>query len=177
MRVLEPLQDRATTGAGKRLVLPQPRRVRFLIRGEGSVSAGAVTIECCPESTKAGKFWLELATIPVPADNGLAQYYTEEASGLFRARISRPVSNGSVTVTPLVSRSGPDRTDRTRVVWRQQWNIFVVAMPVRCHQQHNRLHSRSHDAVIRVCDSAGNVIETHEHDGDFRERNEISFAA
>ena len=29
--------------------------------------------------------------------------------------------------------------------------------------------SRSHDAVIRVCDSAGNVIETHEHAGDFKE--------
>ena len=67
MRVLKPLQDRATTGAGKRLVLPEPRRVRFLIRGEGPVSAGAVTIECCPESTKAGKFWIELATIPVPS--------------------------------------------------------------------------------------------------------------
>ena len=30
-------------------------------------------------------------------------------------------------------------------------------------------HSRSHDAVIRVYDEAGNVIETHEHKGDFRE--------
>ena len=116
MRVLKPLQDKATTGEGKRLVLPEPRRIRFLIRGEGPVSAGAVTIECCPESTKAGKFWMELATIPVPADNGLAQYYTEEASGLFRARISRPVSNGTVTVTPLVSRGPPDRPDRTKVV-------------------------------------------------------------
>ena len=29
--------------------------------------------------------------------------------------------------------------------------------------------SRSHDAVIRVFDSAGNVIETHEHAGDFKE--------
>jgi hypothetical protein len=29
--------------------------------------------------------------------------------------------------------------------------------------------SRSHDAVIRVYDDAGNVIETHEHKGDFRE--------
>ena len=29
--------------------------------------------------------------------------------------------------------------------------------------------SRSHDAVIRVYDAAGNVIETHEHKGDFRE--------
>jgi hypothetical protein len=30
--------------------------------------------------------------------------------------------------------------------------------------------SRSHDAVIRVYDAAGNVIETHEHTGDFKER-------
>ena len=29
--------------------------------------------------------------------------------------------------------------------------------------------SRSHDAVIRVYDAAGNVIETHEHKGDFKE--------
>jgi hypothetical protein len=30
-------------------------------------------------------------------------------------------------------------------------------------------YSRSHDAVIRVYDEAGNVIETHEHKGDFIE--------
>jgi hypothetical protein len=29
--------------------------------------------------------------------------------------------------------------------------------------------SRSHDAVIRVYDEAGNVIETHEHKGEFKE--------
>jgi len=29
--------------------------------------------------------------------------------------------------------------------------------------------SRSHDAVIRVYDEAGNVTETHEHAGDFKE--------
>ena len=29
--------------------------------------------------------------------------------------------------------------------------------------------SRSHDAVIRVYDNAGNVIETHEHKGDFKD--------
>ena len=28
--------------------------------------------------------------------------------------------------------------------------------------------SRSHDAVIRVYDAAGNVIETHEHKGNFK---------
>jgi hypothetical protein len=31
------------------------------------------------------------------------------------------------------------------------------------------LYSRSHDAVIRVYDAAGNVIETHEQAGDFKE--------
>jgi hypothetical protein len=32
-----------------------------------------------------------------------------------------------------------------------------------------RFYSRSHHAVIRVYDDAGNVIETHEQIGDFRE--------
>jgi hypothetical protein len=33
-----------------------------------------------------------------------------------------------------------------------------------------KFRSRSHRAVIRVYDEAGNVIETHEHAGDFREQ-------
>jgi hypothetical protein len=32
-----------------------------------------------------------------------------------------------------------------------------------------KFFSRSHDAVIYVYDEAGNVIETHEHKGDFKE--------
>jgi hypothetical protein len=32
-----------------------------------------------------------------------------------------------------------------------------------------KFYSRSHDAVIRVYDEAGNVIETHEQAGEFRE--------
>jgi hypothetical protein len=35
------------------------------------------------------------------------------------------------------------------------------------HSQH---YSRSHDVVIRVYDDTGNVIESHEHKGDFKER-------
>ena len=31
-----------------------------------------------------------------------------------------------------------------------------------------KFFSRSHDAVIRVCDEAGNVIETHEEAGEFK---------
>jgi hypothetical protein len=32
-----------------------------------------------------------------------------------------------------------------------------------------KFYSRSHDAVIRVFDEAGNVTETQEHAGDFKE--------
>jgi hypothetical protein len=32
-----------------------------------------------------------------------------------------------------------------------------------------KFRSRSHHAVIRVYDDAGNVIATHEHKGDFKE--------
>ncbi len=31
-----------------------------------------------------------------------------------------------------------------------------------------KFSSRSHDAVIRVYDEAGSVVETHEHSGDFK---------
>jgi hypothetical protein len=32
-----------------------------------------------------------------------------------------------------------------------------------------KFRSRSHDAVIRVYDDAGNVIQAHEHKGEFKE--------
>ncbi len=32
-----------------------------------------------------------------------------------------------------------------------------------------KFRSRSHRAVIRVFDEAGNVIETHQHTGEFKE--------
>ena len=32
-----------------------------------------------------------------------------------------------------------------------------------------KFYSRSHDAVIRIYDKAGNVIETHEHAGEFKD--------
>jgi hypothetical protein len=34
---------------------------------------------------------------------------------------------------------------------------------------YTKFRSRSHDAVVRVCDEAGNLIETHEHKGEFKE--------
>ena len=38
------------------------------------------------------------------------------------------------------------------------------------YDDYTKHSSRSHDAVIRVYDEAGNVIETHEYGGEFKEQ-------
>jgi len=48
-------------------------------------------------------------------------------------------------------------------LWYGEPNVISNAIGYALHS------SRSHDAVIRVYDDAGNVIETHEHAGDFTE--------
>jgi hypothetical protein len=49
------------------------------------------------------------------------------------------------------------------LLWYGEPNVIGNAIGYATH------YSRSHRAVIRVYDGAGNVIETHEHAGDFRE--------
>jgi len=47
-----------------------------------------------------------------------------------------------------------------------------VVCRTECSEQRNRYaksYSRSTDAVIRVYDDAGNVIETHKYAGEFKE--------
>jgi hypothetical protein len=34
---------------------------------------------------------------------------------------------------------------------------------------YTQFYSRSQNAAVRVCNEAGNVIQTHEHAGDFKE--------
>ena len=48
-------------------------------------------------------------------------------------------------------------------LWYSEPNAVTNAIGYAKH------HSRSHDAVIRVYDESGNVIETHEHAGDSKE--------
>jgi hypothetical protein len=43
------------------------------------------------------------------------------------------------------------------------------AAPVSNAVGYAKFFSRSHDAVIRVYDKAGKVIETQEHEGEFKE--------
>jgi hypothetical protein len=48
-------------------------------------------------------------------------------------------------------------------LWYGEPNAVANAIGYAAH------YSRSHHAVIRVYDDAGNVIETHEHKGDCKE--------
>ena len=48
-------------------------------------------------------------------------------------------------------------------LWYSEPNAATNAIGYAKHR------SRSHHAVIRVYDEAGNVIETHEHKGEFKE--------
>jgi len=52
------------------------------------------------------------------------------------------------------------------MIRRTQWNGEPDA--VENAIDYAKFFSRSHDAVIRVYDEAGNVIATHEHKGDFK---------
>jgi hypothetical protein len=102
-------KSNATTGNGfTTLVLPEPRLVTFKITGNGSVTAGAITIECCPQNTpiapgsgSAGAMvWEALTTIAVPP-NATTDYFAGSVSGMFRARISTPITGGTVTVLAI----------------------------------------------------------------------------
>jgi hypothetical protein len=44
-------QVAASTGEGLTQFLPESRTVRFRVTGNGPVTGGAVTIECCPSMT------------------------------------------------------------------------------------------------------------------------------
>jgi hypothetical protein len=109
---LEPLQNEVTSGAGKTLIVPEPARiVQFLIRSKGSPTGGQIQIECCPMKAPGSGtgpaqmiVWREMKTVPVPHDIGVAAgYYAGKESGMFRPRISTPISGGTVSVWPLVA--------------------------------------------------------------------------
>jgi hypothetical protein len=80
---LDPLQNDATSGAGKILTVPDPARMVYFIIRSKDTPKGEITFECCPMDT-------------------VAQYYAGSVSGMFRARIPTPVMGGTVTVWPFV---------------------------------------------------------------------------
>lgn len=69
-------------------------------------------------------------------------------------------------VRPRKDRRGVDLiSDALPVGWLWYGEPDTVSNAI----DYAKFFSRSHDAVIRVYDEAGNVIETHEHKGDFKE--------
>ena len=63
---------------------------------------------------------------------------------------------------------GPTKSDFSDALpfgrlWYGEPNAIINAIG------YAKFRSRSHHAVIRVYDGAGNVIETHERKGDFKE--------
>ncbi len=77
--------------------------------------------------------------------------------GAFHAHLRRPPAQG-----PLRLRSMSDVLPFGGL-WYGETNAVSNAIGCAKHR------SRSHDAVIRVYDESGNVIETHQHAGDFKE--------
>jgi hypothetical protein len=76
----------------------------------------------------------------------------------------RPVVAGNTFVEKCGQPSGGDCPHNMKQPpeWRPRIN------PARKIAFGGNFYSRSHDAVIRVYDETGNVIETHEHAGEFK---------
>jgi hypothetical protein len=102
------LQTNATSGNGETLTLRDPRLVTFRITGNGPITAGQIAIECCPQTipiapgtgSQGAMVWTTLTTIAVPSDR-TTEYSPGWVSGTFRARISTPVTGGTVTVVAV----------------------------------------------------------------------------
>jgi len=50
-----------------------------------------------------------------------------------------------------------------------QWPTRGIPVKPEIRERVGKFYSRSHDVVIRVYDEAGNVLERHEYNGDFKE--------
>jgi hypothetical protein len=102
------LQVNVTSGDGLSLTLPDPRLVTLRVTGNGSLTAGQIAVECCPQATPIAPgsgsaeamVWETLNTIAVPA-NARTEYFAGSVSGTLRARIITPVSGGTVTVLAI----------------------------------------------------------------------------
>ena len=85
-----------------------------------------------------------------------------------RARfVKAPRGGAGFSVPPRKDRRGVDLISDALPfgrLWYGEPN--AVSNAIGCAQH----YSRSHHAVIRVYAAAGNVMETHQHKGDFKER-------
>jgi hypothetical protein len=101
MNVTYAFQVAATNGNGFSVFFRDPNFVTFRVTGNGTVTAGAVTIETSldnmtAEPASGSGNWTSLTTITVPAKSTV-DYNAGIVSGTFRARISTLVTGGTVT--------------------------------------------------------------------------------
>jgi hypothetical protein len=115
------LQAFESTGNGLTLTLRDARFLTFKIQGNEPVTAGQITIERTSMPTAGGNTpmlssggWTVSTTIPVPA-NAMTEWFAGGVSGTFRARISPPITGGTVTV--LAIRSEEQRGMPLRPSW------------------------------------------------------------
>jgi hypothetical protein len=78
------------------------------------------------------------------------------------------------SIGPLILLSERDLKARDRRIVAEEFcypkhHAYCPASTADYAIDYAKFFSRSHDAVIRVYDEAGNVIQTHEHKGDFKE--------
>jgi hypothetical protein len=92
----------------------------------------------------------------------------------FRAAVQHSLENLRTNERLCTHLRSPSRKDKRGVdlisdslpfgrLWYGEPNAVANAIGYAEHR------SRSYDAVIRVYDATGNVIETHQHKGEFRE--------
>lgn len=98
LSVDETLQNAQTSGTGVAYdIVADAREIKFYVIGNGAVSAGAVTLEEAHDPSYTGT-WAPLETPVDVIGDGVV---TRARSGCFRAvraRITTPVTGGSVTV-------------------------------------------------------------------------------
>jgi hypothetical protein len=85
---------------------------------------------------------------------------------MMRPPITSKTSTHVYEVRPRADKHGVDLISDTlpySPLWYRGPNAIRDAI------NYAKSYSRSHDAVIRFYDEVGNVIETHEHAGDFEE--------
>jgi hypothetical protein len=85
---------------------------------------------------------------------------------------SRPTFRAMKTVQTASVGNEENKYEREKAVRCTGMNAPWIAIPFRredAASNYAKHRSRSHDAVIRVYDAAGDVVETHEHAGDFKE--------
>ena len=125
-----------------------------------------------------GKWWIEydvdevafaITNVGVPNGNGGAVPAFEVADVQYRELAECETESGNAFNCGPCSRARVTHCIQEvgRVAARMPFGRLWYAEPNAISHAigHAKHRSRSHDAVIRVCDAAGNVIETHEHAG------------